>query len=468
MTDTISSAPLRAERLAVQWATARAVGSLLLSMGLLGPAQAQMAPGTKPAAKAAAPEAKRKGDYILAVVGSELVTAAELELAMARLRDDAQQTGRPLPPLLEMRQKVLDSLINDRVLLSYAKRDYNIRIDDAEVDRAVANVAAQNRLTVAELSQRLADEGMDFKRYREQIRDQLVVERVREVEVRKSVVVTDADIDAHIAKQTQDTLAWAQFNVAHIAVALAPNATPAEVNARRAKVDEVLRRLQAGESFEALAKSMSDDRATAVNGGKIGLRGLAQMPDWLSRPVKSMQVGQVSDAVVRSPAGFHVIKLLERVDQPAFSFTQTRARHILIRPDEKQVTSAAVEAQMQAMRHDILSGTVKFEDLAKRFSQDGSAPQGGDLGWASPGMFVPEFEQVMNALPINGVSEPTRSQFGFHLIQVLERRVAQPEPRQLREQVRSSLREKKFEEENEKWVKQMRAQAFIEMRESPQ
>ncbi len=457
------------QQCALGWAAACAATSTAAMATLLlvspAPAWAQMSPG-KPASQGAT-VAGRKGDYIVAVVGGELVTAAEIDRSVERLAAAAARSGQGLPPMLELRQKVLDSMIDERVLINHAKRNYNLRIDDAEVDRAVANVAAQNQLSVEQLRERLAAEGMDVKRYREQIREQMMVERVRDVEVRRSVAVSETDVDEYIARQMREAQAKAPINLAQILISVPDGAKDADVAARRAVAEQVVKRLNAGEPFEQVARAVSDDKLSAPNGGVMGLRSPDKFPDLFVRAVAPLKAGQVLEQPVRSAAGFHILKLLERNGVSPFSDTQTRARHILMRPKD-EAAQASILARMQTMRRDVLSGAKSFEQLAKEFSEDGSAAQGGDLGWASPGMFVPEFEQAMNALPLKGISEPLMSRFGIHLIQVMERRTVEPEPKQLREQARNALREQRFEEANERWVKEIRSQSFIEMRESPQ
>ena len=470
MTELLNSSPsFRIAALKTPICAVVTAATLIAMFALAAPtvSWAQMS-GAKPApGQAGARPAARSGDYIIAVVGSELVTAAEVDRSVERMRASATQSGQALPPLLELRQKVLDAMIDERVLINHVKRNYNLRIDDLEVDRAVANVAAQNQLTLEQLRERLAAEGMDFKRYREQIREQMMVERIRDAEVRRNLTISESDVDDYIAQQAQQAKSAAQINIAQILISVPEGAKEADVAVRRARAEQVLKRLAAGEAFEQLARELSDDKLTAPNGGAIGLRAPDKLPDLFVRAVASLKAGQRLDQWVRSPAGFHVLKLVERSETSPFSYAQTRARHILIRPAD-QSAQATVMSRMQAYRRDVLSGAKTFEQLAKDNSEDGSAAQGGDLGWANPGMFVPEFEQVMNALPIKGISEPFMSRFGVHLIQVLERRNVELEPKQIREQARNVLREQRFEEANEKWVKEIRAQSFIEMRESPQ
>ncbi len=435
--------------------------SLALSLGIT-PTMAQMSGGG-----AAAKTPARSGDYILAVVGGELVTAAELDQAVERARYAAAQSQSALPPLPELRKQALDTLIDERVLINHAKRNYNLRIDDGEVERAVANVASQNRMTPAQLQERIEQEGMPFKAYRDQLRDQLMVDRIRDIEVRRSIQVSEAEVDDYIEKKHGEARDSAPVNVAQILITVPEKATAAERAARQQRAEEVLRRVQAGEPFEALAKQFSDDKATAAQGGALGLRSPDKLPDLFVSASRSLKAGQALSTLLRSAAGFHVLKLLERQQGSAFAYTQTKARHILLVPNEK-ANPEELAGRLAAVRQQIQSGATSFEKAAQSMSMDGTAAQGGDLGWTSPGTFVPEFEEPMNRLPLMAISDPLLSRFGVHLIQVTERRTVEPELKQVREQAKGVLREQRFAEANTNWVKDLRAQALVEMRESPQ
>ena len=406
--------------------------------------------------------AARPGDYIVAVVNQELVTAGEVEQRVAQLRAQAARGGTRLPPEPELRRQVTEALIQERVLVTYA-RDSGVKIDEADLDRAVANVAQQNQITLAQLRERLKAEGLDYSRFRSSVRDQLMVERTREREVQSRIKVSDADIDAFLDKQRAH--APVELNIAQILVTVPEAATPAEVEQRRALAEQAQARVRNGEAFEAVAAAISED-ANKQRGGEIGLRPANRLPDAFVEQVRGLQPGQVAPALLRSGAGFHLLKLLERHDGSAFSVTQTRARHILLRPSAQLSQEAAVQ-RLAGFKRDIESGKASFEALARANSEDGSAAQGGELGWTAPGSLVPEFEDAMNALPLNGISDPVVSRFGVHLIQVLERRNVTLDAKQLREQARNVLREQKFEQAYNEWLRDLRARAYVEMREPP-
>ncbi len=406
----------------------------------------------------------RTGDYIVAVVNQELVTASELQSRINRVRDDAARQRASLPPEDQLRREVLDALIDERVQLTHA-RDSGTRIDDAELDRAVNNVALQNQITMAQLRERLRREGVDYARFRNNVRDQLLTERVREREVQARIRVTDAEIDAFLEQRRAAASATSEYNIAQILVTVPEGASAEETARRRERAETARKRIAAGEAFEAVARELSED-ANRAAGGVLGLRSADRLPDVFVDVVRKLNAGDVAPELLRTGAGFHLLKLVEKKDGDAFRITQTRARHILLRPSA-QLSAEAAQRRLAGFRQQIENGRASFESLARENSEDSSAPQGGDLGWASPGNFVPEFEEAMNKLPINGLSEPVVSRFGVHLIQVTDRRSVTLDAKQQREQARNVLRERKFDEAFEEWLRELRARAYIEMREAP-
>jgi len=403
------------------------------------------------------------GDYIVAVVNQELVTAAEVEQRLTRVRAEAQQTRQQLPPPAALRKQVVDVLIDERVLVTNA-RESGARIDESELDRAVANVAAQAQLTVPQLRERLRKEGIEYSKFRSSIKDQMMVERTREREVAGRIRVSDAEIDALIEERRSGG-ANAQFNIAQIMVPVPDNAPQAVVAERRGVAQAALRRVRGGEDFAAVAREVSQDGNRAA-GGEIGMRPADRLPDVFVKAVRPLKSGEVSPDVLRSAAGFHVLKLIERKDE-AFSVQQVRARHILLRPSAALTTEAAARRLVQ-FRREILAGGKTFEQLARENSEDSSAPQGGDLGWATAGAYVPEFEEALAALDVGGISEPVVTRFGVHLVQVVDRRQITLDAKQQREQARNILREQKFEEAYVEWLRDLRGRAYIEMRDPPQ
>ena len=414
-------------------------------------------------AVAQTPPTLQPGDYIAAVVNQDVVAASEVVARTERLRQEARQKGEVMPETAGLRKQALDALIEDRVLVTYARENGN-KVDEAELDRVVANVAAQNKLTMAQLRERLKADGTDYKSFRENLRDQMMTERVREREVQGRIKVSDAEIDAYLEKKRQALEQGGQINLAQVLVPVPEGAPEAVVAEKRAVAQAALARIQGGEDFAKVAREVSED-SNKARGGEIGMRPADRLPDIFIGAVKNLKSGQVAPELLRSGAGFHVLKVVER--QGGASMTQslqTHARHILLRPSA-QLTAEVAARRLAEMKRQIESGQATFENLAKANSEDGSAEGGGDLGWMGAGGFVPEFEEAMNALPLNGISGPVMSRFGVHLIQVLERRSVEVEPKVLRDQARGALREQKYDEVYQDWVKELRAKAFVEVRE---
>lgn len=406
----------------------------------------------------------RGGDYIVAVVNQELVTAGEVQQRLARVRDNAQRSSAQLPPDAQLRQQVLDALIEERVLVTYAK-DSGMKVDDTDVDRAVQSVAAQNQLTLPQLRERLKHEGMDYTRFRANLRDQMLVERVREREVQSRIKVSDKEIDELLDKQRGATQGEVEYNIAQVLITVPDGASDAVIAERQARATAAQQRIRSGEAFAEVAKQLSED-GNRQRGGEIGMKPASRLPDVFVEAVKSLKPGQVTPTLIRTGAGFHLLKLLERKESSGIKVTQTHARHILLRTSAEVSTEVAIK-RLAEMRRQIERGA-RFDELARRHSEDGSAQQGGDLGWTGPGSFVPEFEEAMNRLPLGGLSEPVVSRFGVHLIQVVERRDVAVDAKQLREQARNVLREQKFDEAYSEWIRDLRSKAYIEMREPPQ
>jgi peptidyl-prolyl cis-trans isomerase SurA len=431
----------------------QAAAAVLLAGCLAAPAAAQQR------------TAVRNGDYIVAVINQELVTAGEVDRRIERARQEAAQ--RPdvrLPDDEALRRQALEALIEERVIVTHA-REIGVRIDEPDLDRAVQSIAQQNQLSVDQLRERLRQDGIDYARFRANLRDQMLVERVREREVYQRIRITDLEIDRLVDQQRAAAQADAEFNIAQILVAVPDGASAAEREARRARAEQALTRVRRGENFAAVARELSDD-ANRDKGGEIGLRRASRLPDLFVEAVRALAAGELAPALVTSGAGFHVLKLVDKQEGAALRVSQTLARHILLRTSA-QLSAEAAARRLEELRRQIQSGSRAFDDAARQLSDDGSAANGGDLGWAGPGQFVPEFEDAMNRLPLGGISPPVVSRFGVHLIQVLERRDVALETRQLREQARAQLREQKFDAAYNDWAAELRARAYVEMREPP-
>lgn len=409
----------------------------------------------------------RSADFVVAVVNSEPITNQEVQALSVRLLRDARSQGLGTDSA-EAKRLALDQLINEKVQIQQGI-SLGIAIDDAAINQAEAGVASSNQLTPDALRARLQEDGISLAGFREQLRQQLLISRVRERELESRIRITDLDINQFLDEQIRKQAARSpnDVNLGMILIAVPENATDEQVVRLSERARTVVQRARQGDDFATLASTFSDAADRSVNGGAMGLRPLSRYPDLFVQATAGLPVGGVSDAV-RSGAGFHVLKVLQRQVAPTtLMVTQTRARHILLRPSPQLSQSQAL-AQLNAIRRDILSGRVDFADAAQRISQDGSASQGGDLGWANPGMFVPEFEQVMNQLRPGQLADPLISRFGVHLIEVTDRRDAPMSEAEQRILARNILRDAKLDEAYAAWIQDIRGRAYVEMREAPQ
>ena len=429
--------------------------------------QAQALRSTAQRAATVAPpvaSAPQTADFIVAVENSEPITNSEIRNEAQRLSQQLTQQRRPPPERAELLRIVLERVITTKAQLQQA-RELGIRVEDVAVDQAEQSVARQNKMNVAELHRQLANDGMTPAQFREQLREQLAITRLREREVDSRVRVSDLEVSQFLRDQQANIASAAQeVNIAQILVAVPESATPDQVAALEVRAQAVLTRARAGEDFAALARELSSspDRA---NGGQLGLRSADRLPPLFVDATRNLAVGGLS-GVLRSGAGFHVLKVVEK-RAAGMTVTQTRARHILLRATP-QMNEAAARDKLLDFKRRIQTGLADFATLARDNSQDGSAAQGGDLGWASPGQFVPEFEDVMNALAPGQVSDPLISRFGVHLIQVSERRNTALSPKEQNDVIRNQLREKKLDDAYAVWLQDVRGRAYVELREPPQ
>ena len=422
------------------------------------------APGAVTRGEATSAGSQRAADFIVAVVNSEPITNSEVRVEAQRLAQQYAQQRRAQPSAPELVQAVLDRMISDKVQLQLA-RENGIRIEDVAVDQAEQNVARQNKMDVPELRRQLAADGIALAQFREQLREQLSLVRLREREVDSRLRVSDLEVEQFRREQdASNDLTTQEITIAQILVEVPDAATAQQVAALQAKAQALQVRARAREDFATLARDNSDS-ADRANGGQLGARTADRLPALFVEAIQGLPVGSIT-GVLRSDAGFHILKVLERRTAVA-SVTQARARHILLRATPK-LTEAAARAKLIDFKRRIESGQADFAVLARENSQDSSATQGGDLGWASPGQFVPEFEDVVNALTPGQISDPLISRFGVHLIQVMERRTSPLSQRDQNEILRNRLREKKLDEAYNIWARDVRGRAYIEMRAAPQ
>ena len=415
---------------------------------------------------ASPPVVQRQADYIVAVVNSEPITHNEVGQELQRVIQQLNQQGRPPGNTEALARDVLESLINRKAQLQSA-RETGIRVDDSAVDEAELAVARQNQLDPAGLRQRLVRDGLSVAQFRRQLQDQILITRLRERDVDARVRISDQDVDQYVREQKNSTDTSAQeINLAQILVVVPDNATQVQIDALQARAQRALDRARSGADFVTLVREFSD-ASDLANGGQMGLRPANRYPPLFLESTRNLGVGEIS-ALVRSGAGFHILKVIEKnsATLPSMTVIQNRARHILLRPTA-QLTEGMLVEKLKQLRTRILAGQTDFATLARENSQDGSAAQGGDLGWANPGMFVPEFEAVLDRLTPNQISEPLVSRFGVHLIQLMERRNTTLSPSEQRETVRTILRDKKLDEAYAAWVQELRGRAYVELREPP-
>jgi peptidyl-prolyl cis-trans isomerase SurA len=409
----------------------------------------------------------RSADFVVAVVNSEPITNQEVQRLSLRLLRDSRVQGLSTDSS-ETKRLALDQLIIEKIQVQQAVA-LGIAVDEAAIQQAEASVASNNQLSLDELQSRLLQDGTSAEGFRAQLRNQLLMTRLREREVETRIRISEAQINQFLNEelQRQSTRLPSEINLGMILIAVPEDATPEQVTRLSQRASSVVTKARQGADFAALVSEFSDAPDRSANSGAMGLRPPNRYPDIFVQAVSQLPVGGISD-VVRTGAGFHVLKVLQRQSASSTLMTnQTRARHVLLRPSP-QLSQAQAIAQLSAIRRDILSGRADFADVAKRISQDGSAPQGGDLGWASPGMFVPEFEQAMNQLLPGQLAAPLISRFGVHLIEVTDRREVAMSEAEQRNFARNVLRESKLEEAYAAWVQDIRGLAFVEMREPPQ
>ena len=411
-------------------------------------------------AQTAAPSAVVLVDRIVAVVNSEVITSREVAERVKTVTQQLSQQGTPLPPPDVLQKQVLERMIMDRLQIQLAK-ETALRVDDLQLDRTVARVAESNKMSLTEFRHTLERDGIQFDKFREEIRNEIMLSRLREREVDNRIVVTDNEIDYFLSQQGASQSTASEYNLAHILLRLPDQASPEQVDKQRARAEQVVLQLREGADFAKLAVSYSD-APDALQGGAMGWRPRDRLPELFAHALNGMKPGEVS-GIIRSPAGFHVIKLVDRRGGGAPALVeQTHARHILVKTSEI-VSEADARRKLNNLRERIVNGA-DFGELAKLNSDDASSIKGGDLGWIYPGDTVPEFERVMNNLKVEELSEPFVTSFGWHLMQVLERRQADVSGERKRQEARLILRERKADEAYQEWLRQLRDRAFVEYR----
>ena len=431
-------------------------------------APAAAAPAPAPVVPALASLGPRQADFIVAVVNTEPVTNNEVRARMVQALRQFAERGLATPPLEQLGKDMLERLIGERAQLQYARQE-GLKVGDGEVNQAELEIARVNHLdSVDELHRRIERDGLTVKDFQNDVRNQVLLSRLREREIEPRLQVSDSEVDAFIHEQTGAAPVSVDLNLAMILVLVPEHAAPEETERLRARADEVARRARAGEDFGKLALEFSDANKRGRDGGVLGLRPIGEYPELFTRSTGQARVGEIVGPI-RSDAGFHVLKVIERKqnnDLPEVRIAQTHVGHILLRLGPTQSEQVARE-RLADFKRRIASGQARFEDLARQYSQDDSASDGGDLGWATPGQFAPEFEQAVDNLKAGQISDPVVTRFGVHLIRVDERRQQVLTADQQRQLARNMLREKKAQEAFEAWAKEVRGRAYVEYREPP-
>ncbi len=452
----LCAAPAAAQLTWPEAAPGAARGAALPSSSRPGPARP--AAGQSVARPPASLDRTVPLDRVIAVVNDEAITQWEVdEYKRGILRQmQSQRVTPPAPDVLE--KQVLDRIVTERVLLQYAK-ETGVRVDDVQIERTIQRIAQDNKLSPEEFRKMIEREGLTYAKYRDSLRNEIIVQRLREREVESRILVSEAEIDNLLATLSLQAGGDTEFRLSHVLVVVPEQATPDQIAARRARAEEALKRIREGVDFAQVAAGYSD-APDALQGGGLGWRTTARLPTVFVEPVRALKPGETS-GVLRSASGFHIVKLEEARDRDAPTVVeQTRVQHILIKVNE--ITSEAdARIKIDRIRERIETGS-RFEDQAKLSSEDGSAGKGGDLGWISPGDTVPEFELAMNKLNLDELSQPVRSPFGWHLIVVKQRRTQDVTADRKRDQARTAMRQRKSDEGFQDWIRQLRDRAYVE------
>ena len=416
---------------------------------LAGTAQAQLTGSGEPL------------DSIVAVVNEGIVLQSELDTQVQSIVRRLQDDGQQIPPMNVLRDQVLERLIVNRIQLQRAER-MGIRISDEVLNNALADVARRNNIAFTQLPEIMASQGIDYAVYREDMREQLVTEQLRQIEVLRRIGVSEREIQQCLTRSEESFGANAEFNLSHILIGVPGSATREQFDEAEREARALYQQLQDGEDFARLAITYSDSQ-TSLEGGALGWRGGDQIPTLFSGAIREMSAGDVSEPI-RSASGFHIIRLNEvRGSVGRSEINQTQVRHILVTPNEV-LDDAAARQKIEDLRSRIIGGE-DFADLAKLNSDDpGSGNLGGDLGWTNPGTFVPEFVQVMDKLEVGDLSEPFRSRFGWHILEVTGRRVYDNTEEMRRNQCVASMRNARLGEETELWLRRLRDEAYVDKR----
>ena len=401
-----------------------------------------------------------KLDRIVAIVDQTVITEQELESRIRTVTAQFKKQGTDLPEESVLRKQILERLISDALQLQYAAQT-GLKIDDNQLDKTIERIADQNQMTLTEFGEALAKDGISMRKFRSDIRNEITIARLREREVDGRVNVTESEIDNYLTTQASRNESQDEFEISHILIRTPEEGATEDIQKAKAKIDNAVKQLSSGVNFSKVSASVSD-APNALEGGNLGWKRGAQMPALFLDALNAMQVGDISP-VLRSPSGFHILKLTnKRGGSSLLVIEQTHARHILIKLSEV-MNEKDGKAKMDNIKERLDNGE-KFEVLARQFSEDSTASNSGDLGWVNPGDTVPQFEKAMNDLKDGQISDPVRTQFGWHVIQVLERRKQDMSKEAARLKARQEIRARKADEAYQDWIQELRDRAYVELK----
>ena len=397
-------------------------------------------------------------DQVVAIVDDDIVMASELRERIAAVNESIATRGIQAPPEDQLIRETLDRLILENIQLQKGQR-VGVRISDAQLNSAMQRIAAQNRMTLDQFRQALEQQGQSYGAMREQVRREMIIQRVQGGNVNQRIQITDQEVDNFLATEEGQKMAQPEYHIVHALLAIPPDASAAEVASAEAHVEKLAKRIRNGESFEGVVSSSTGQYA--FSGGDLGWRKLDDLPSLFSDVAPGLAAGQTADPI-RSDSGYHLIYMAEKRGGEQV-VAQTEARHILIKSSEIMTDEQARELVVE-LRARAESGE-DFGELAREYSEDiGSAAEGGELGWTSPGQMVPEFDKAMAATAVDQISEPVKTQFGWHIIQVEGRRQQDMTSEAIRAQAMNYLHDRKYQEELDAWLRQIRDEAFVDIK----
>lgn len=431
------------------------------------PAKPAPATATKPAGGFLPPASSAANviDSIAVVVNDDVITRNEIGARVRSIEARMKASNAPLPEMADLQRQVVEAMIVERAQMQLAK-EMGFKVDDQTLDRAIGRIAEQQKMSLQDMRNQMEKEGMAYGAFREEIRNEILMQRLREQEVDNKIQVSDAEVDTYLSAEQAAAAEQVEINLSQILVRIPENATPEQIAARKARADEVARQLRTGADFAKIAATYSD-APDALKGGEIGWRDPNRLPPLFADALAKLAPGQVTP-VIRSNTGFHLLKMAGKrsaaAEKDKVAVQQTRARHILLKVTPT-LTAADARRKLSDLKERLDNKAAKFEELARLFSTDQAAAKGGDLGWLYPGDAVPEFETAMNALKPGEVSAVVETPFGFHLIEVLERKSDDASKDRQRNAARQVIRERKMQEASEDWARQVRDRAYVEFRE---